>query len=203
MAAKGTAIRSGGKATAQRIVQAAQDSLSGDGIRDFTMRGIAKRAELRLANVQYYFPTMNDLILALIDFIVERYREAYAQIAKDELAPRDHLRMIVELNLEDITNISTRRLFINLWPLLETESDFTGDLTHKLYSVQFDLLKQRILAIHPSLPTEEAVRRAKVISALIEGLFVTLPPTRESQDSITDIRGRVLDLCLKIADGEA
>ncbi|WP_136163063.1 TetR/AcrR family transcriptional regulator [Sphingomonas flavalba] len=203
MAAERATTGRTGNATARRIVEAALETLSVAGIRDFTMRGIAKRAGVRLSGVQYYFPTMEALVLALIDHVVQRYRDAYAAALTGETDAAARLKAVIAFNLSDIAREDTRRLFVNLWPLLETQADYSGSLTLKLYAPQFALLGERILDLRPGIGADEARRRAELISAVIEGLFVTLPPTAESSGDIAHLQDRVIALCLAIATGDA
>lgn len=53
---RGTAKRSDGKATADKIVEAAYPLLQTGGAAEWSLRNVADRAGIRLANLQYYFP---------------------------------------------------------------------------------------------------------------------------------------------------
>ena len=54
-----------GNDTAARIVLAARELLMNEGYAQFSMRNVAARAGLHLANVQYYYKTREDLVRAL------------------------------------------------------------------------------------------------------------------------------------------
>ena len=83
-----------GKATAQRVIDAARELLMTKGHAQFSVRNVAAQAELHLANVQYYFPTRDDLVRAIVKDIDARYRAcllytSLAQlIAKSRGVPR-------------------------------------------------------------------------------------------------------------------
>lgn len=201
--AQRTAVRDSGRATALRIIEAARDILQEDGVREFSMRGIAKRAGVRLANVQYYFPSIGDIVRGVMELVAQGYREAYASLIRENAGDaRKQFQAIIRFNLVDIVQPNTRRLFIHLWPLLESEDHFSGKLLLELYSVQFELLSGRIQQMHPRLDFDEARRRAELVAALIEGLFITLPPTGDSEMDIRHLQDRVLRLTTAVADGE-
>lgn len=199
-----TATRKGGRETAARIVEAAHDLLRTDGLSAFSMRGIAKRADVRLASVQYHFPTMEHLVRALIALNTRRYTEDYRRAVESRSgSPRERLEAVIAFNLEDIQESDTRRFFIHLWPLLESLDGFSGSLLIELYSAQFALLSERISDLHPDLAPAEAKRRAELIAALIEGMFITLPPTKETRRDLDILQKRAIRLCMAIADGKA
>ena len=62
----GTAKHRAGKATAQKILDAARDLLTERGQSNFSMRNVAEAAGLHLANVQYYYPKRDDLVRAML-----------------------------------------------------------------------------------------------------------------------------------------
>jgi AcrR family transcriptional regulator len=73
---QGTATRRAGKETAARLVAAAHDQLEAETLERFSMRNVAERAGVSLANLQYYFPRREDLLRALYQDLGTRYRAA-------------------------------------------------------------------------------------------------------------------------------
>ncbi|MEM9705976.1 MAG: TetR family transcriptional regulator, partial [Pseudomonadota bacterium] len=57
------------------IVSAAQSILANDGAGALTLRAIANEVGIKLASLQYYFPTYAALVEALVDKTVETYSE--------------------------------------------------------------------------------------------------------------------------------
>ena len=196
-----TAVRRNGQETAARIIEAAYDLLRTGSLTEFSMRGIAKRANVRLASVQYYFPATEDLVRAVIDLNARKYAEEYQRaIGSRGGSARERLEAVIAFNLEDIQSSATRRFFINLWPLLESLDGFSGSLLAELYSHQFALLGERLKELHPKLDDSEARYRAELIAALIEGMFITLPQTETGHD-FELVQQRAVRLCMAIADG--
>ena len=103
-----------GKATAQRVIDAARELLMTKGHAQFSVRNVAAQAELHLANVQYYFPTRDDLVRAIVKDIDARYRAAYTQALAN--APPDRVarfRAILKFALRDIERLLRRSIPID------------------------------------------------------------------------------------------
>src|SRR5438270_6942797 len=89
--------------TALRIVEAARELLMTEGYAQFSMRNVAARAGLHLANVQYYYKTREDLVTALLNDTGERYRTSYQELRAKAPTDREaRFKAIVEYNLKDI-----------------------------------------------------------------------------------------------------
>ena len=56
-----------GEVSRARILATAREILADSGLERFAMREIAKRADMGLGNLQYYFPTRDDLLEAVIE----------------------------------------------------------------------------------------------------------------------------------------
>src|SRR6201992_2048215 len=105
--------RRAGNDTAARIVLAARELLMTEGYAQFSMRNVAARAGLHLANVQYYYKTREDLVEALVADTGERYRSSYAELrAKGPTEREARFEAIVEFTLKEIATSETRRYFI-------------------------------------------------------------------------------------------
>lgn len=196
----GTAQRDIGKATALKLVKTAHDMLMEGSYADFSMRSIAKTAGVRLANLQYYFPKKEDLILALMHYVGELYDNRYREyLKKAGQQPLDQFKAAIEFNLDDIFCIKTRHFFIQFWPLIAMVDNYSGKLLNKFYQPQLRQFEALIDSLHPNLEKSEVQRRAAVITALIEGsMVVTSPPKKRDE---TNFRQNMLQQYLDIASG--
>lgn len=193
---RGTATRRAGRITAQRLVQTARDMLTTENLERFTMRAIADRAGVSLANLQYYFPTRRDLARALYLDVGERYRVAYAAcLASAPEEPVARLTAILKWNMEDITRHSTLRFFVQLWALLGSLDDFQGDYIRELYAIDIEQLSEHIHALQPAATASEIRQRATLIAALIEGLLLLIRDVGNDADR----RQALLDTCVRTA----
>lgn len=170
---KGTATRSSGKRTAARLVQVAHDLLATEPFENFSMRAVADRAGVGLANLQYYFPHREDLARALYLDVGDRYQAAYNRCLENAPEePAERFKAILRWNMHDITLKSTRQFFIQLWTLLGSIDNYEGCYLHELYAIDINQLSEHISAIDPTADYDDLRRRATLIAAMIEGLLL-------------------------------
>ena len=62
-----------GQNTALAILLAAEKLLIDEGYHNFSLRKVAATADLTLGNLQYYFPSKDALIKAMLDNCIQRY----------------------------------------------------------------------------------------------------------------------------------
>ncbi|PHR95662.1 MAG: hypothetical protein COA68_16955 [Oceanobacter sp.] len=137
------------------------------------MRGVAKTANMRLANVQYYFPTKKDLINALIEHVITSYNERYESLDLDEMSnPKSAFEKLIDMNLSDAFNQKTRHFFIQFWPLLSEADNYSGEFLANLYNHQIATFRAYILKLCPEISPNESLIRAKAIVSLIDGSMV-------------------------------
>ena len=162
-----------GTDTAARIILAARELVMNEGYAQFSMRNVASHAGVRLANVQYYFKTREDLIKALLQDTGARYRASYDELRAR--APQDRIarfEAIIEFNLKDIARAETRRYFIQLWALLTEIDGHAGHLMDDLYAIDIQQLSECIADLVPGTDLAEVRRRASLLAAMIEGMVV-------------------------------
>jgi AcrR family transcriptional regulator len=196
-------VRRAGRATAQRIIEAARALLLNQGYAGFSMRNVAAGAGLHLANVQYYFPNREALIRAILADTGARYRASYQRLLAE--APRDRterFREIVTFNLRDIAQRETRRFFIQLWALLGSLDDHSDSLLNELYEIDIQQLSECIAELQPAVPAAEVRRRATLLAAMIEGLIVVRSAHSGQQAELSRLMAKAHALGMQIALGE-
>ena len=194
---QGTATRKAGKATAAKILQAAHDMLASEPLVRFTLRNIAGKAEVSLANLQYYYPRREALIEAMMKDIDCRYRDACqsAISAQSASAPSEQIKAVLRFQLEDATQTKTRQFFIQLWALLGSMDNFSGRYLETLYAYDLEILSKPIAALHSNLAKAEVRDRALLIASLVEGLMVLVGDTSKKRASTK----RTVDLLFQTA----
>jgi AcrR family transcriptional regulator len=194
--------RRAGNDTAARIVLAARELLMTEGYAQFSMRNVAARAGLHLANVQYYFKTRDDLVQALVDDTGERYRNSYAQLlAKGPTDRQARFEAIVEFNLRDIATAETRRYFIQLWALLTEIDGRAGHLMNDLYAIDIQQLSDCIADLVPDADPPEVRRRASILAAMIEGMVVVRGAHSRNPGELKKLMARARGMAMQIALG--
>jgi AcrR family transcriptional regulator len=192
------------KDTTRSIVAAARRLLIDKGYAEFSMRGVASEAKLSMSNLQAYFSTRDDLVLALFRDADARYRLAYAEVLAN--APSNRLRRfeaVLEFSFLDIAQPETRRFFIQLWALLSRMDGESGTLLNDLYQIDLQFLSERIGELVPEIGTGEVRRRATLLAALIEGLMVVRGAHTTSAAEMKRLASAAKRVGLAIAQGEA
>ena len=194
--------RRAGNDTAARIVLAARDLLMTEGYAQFSMRNVAARAGLHLANVQYYYKTREDLVEALVADTGERYRNSYAELRAKGPADREaRFKAIVEFNLKDIATSETRRYFIQLWALLTEIDGRAGHLMNDLYAIDIQQLGDCIAELVPDTDSAEVRRRASILAAMIEGMVVVRGAHSRNPAELKKLMARAQGMAMQIALG--
>lgn len=196
----GTATRAGGKKTAIRIIDAARSILMSQDYTQFTMRNVAKKADVHLANVQYYYPKREDLLHALFVDTGNRYTQAYQQcIARAPDSPLGRFKAVIDYSLQDIVVPDTRRFFLQLWALLGSMDNYSGRLLGELYAIDIAQLSDRIQEMYPKMAGKELEHRATLLAAMIEGLMVVIGDGNPRSRRTNVLLSKAQDMALQIA----
>lgn len=196
---RGTATRRAGQRTAAQIVEAALEVLGNEACAPFSMRAVAEQAGVSLANLQYYYPSRDDLLHAVFAEFGRSYAAAYEQeMAAAPDSPRQRFEAAIRWNLQDISQRRTRQTFVRLWELLGSLDGFTGRLWGELYEIDIGQLAVLIRAMHPSVSEVEIRLRATFLAAMIEGLMIVQGESRRGGRALVS---RALAQAFVIADG--
>jgi len=165
-----------GRARIETILVAARAVLIEKNYTHFSLRNIAAAAGIHLANLQYYFPTRDALIHALLDNIVKHYNDteqACVASLPDVAYPR--FCAMLDFLLSDIRDAQTRRLFIQLWALLDS-CDSTGEakLLNSFSATYLTRIAGYLSELNPTLSPGQRRQRAAMIGAMIDGMMVML-----------------------------
>ncbi len=199
---KGTAQRKSGRDTASKIIRTAHELLMSGGYADFSMRNIADKAGIRLANLQYYYPKKEDLIQALMTHVGDLYDENYARrLEQAGHSPKERFEAALNFNLEDINKLDTRHFFIQLWPLLGMADNYTGKLLAKLYAPQLRQLSELIADLHPDASSVELKLRAELLSSMLEGLMVVSLTPEANPKNLDTLKKMAIRTAYQIAAG--
>jgi AcrR family transcriptional regulator len=188
--------------TVQRIMQAARTVLMNKGYAQFSMRNVAAEAEMRLANVQYYFPTRSDLVRALMQDTQERYEASYREcLLKAPPDRHERFKAFLEFNLCDVANPETRRFITQMWALLDTLEAESGHLLNEFYEMDIAALSERVAEVDRNCPAAEVRRRATLLAAMIEGLVIVRGAHSSSPAEMKRLTARARTVGMQIALG--
>ena len=167
------AIRAGksgkGQQTVLNILEAAEQLLIDDGYHNFSLRKVSASAGLTIGNLQYYFPTKDSLIAAMLDNAVERYLDRFEEIRKGAGPdPEKQFIAVVSEVIRDLNQRSTTKFFPEVWALAN-HYDHAVDFMEAMYERYRQVLIEVIHDVNPALTDAQLHRLALFISSSIEG----------------------------------
>jgi len=81
------------------ILDATYHALCKHGYAALTLQHIADESAMSKASIHYYYDSKNELFVAFLDFLYDRYTTQIDSTARD--SPREHLRSLLEVLLTD------------------------------------------------------------------------------------------------------
>ena len=132
----------------RQIILEAIGIIAEEGYSSLSMRAVARASGLKLGALQYHFPTWQDLLRGVADYISHQYFESVAGLNE----PGAHLKLadIVRIILDDEPGdvLNSDRLFPQLWAMALVEPimhDLLGDIVEKAL-IDEDIPTPRVLA---------------------------------------------------------
>ena len=158
-----------GQHTSLAILFAAEKLLIHEGYHNFSLRKVAATANLTLGNLQYYYPSKDALIKAMLDNCIQRYLDMFDDIRAAAAAdPEEQFKAIIKEILRDLNSKTTTVFFPELWSLANHDdhaTEFMDAMYEKYRLVLIEIMSQ----INPALSANQLRRLAIFISSSIEG----------------------------------
>lgn len=160
-----------------------------DGYAGVSLREIASRLEISLGNLQYYFPSKDDLVEAVIKQETRTYIDLLDSVALDPNAPGTSIREVVGSLLRYYAGPGGRYYAI-MEGLAVCEPRYAR-LKAQEYDHAFAHMAQWIGFLVPRLPPTRRERLAHVLVALIDGAALQVQivhpePGEAGMDALVD-----------------
>ena len=153
------------------IIEAAQSILLSEGFSALTLRNVAEAAGIRMATLQYYFPSREQLFQSAFQEVVDKvWAEAVEQL--DEVHASDpEVRLIGFLRsmCETSGNDPIVGCFIELWAAARVH-DYAADIMRTYYDDAVALLAELIREARPAHSAKQSRQLAILAISMIEGL---------------------------------
>jgi len=177
-----------GQHTALAILTAAETLLINAGYHNFSLRKVAAAANLTLGNLQYYFPSKDSLLKAMLDNCIERYIDQFETIrAGAGPDPQAQFVALITEIIRDLNLKSTTVFFPEVWSLANHD-DHAMEFMDAMYDRYRQVLIDAIAVLNPALSQSQLRRLAIFISSSLEGhtMFIGYkkPWTRETENII-------------------
>jgi len=179
-----------GQKAAIKVLDSAEDLLINDGYQSLTIRKIASRCGITPGNLQYYFPSKDVLVEALLNKIIQGYLEEFERLRQDAgIDPVMQLKAVLTHVITDLNNKRTTHFFPEVWALSNHEYPVTKSLD-EMYGAYREVIKEIIIKINPSISEERATDLALFITASLEGHTIFIghgKPWRKKTASIIEM----------------
>lgn len=176
-----------GSERASLILACAKDILVESGFAGLSYRAIAKQAHITVGNVSYYFATKEDLMVALADFIFDRWEERFHRHVPASLTGRREIfTYSVRYMIEENKRAKSQSLLMEMWAM-SNHSSAVARMMDVFYAKMCDWIESMLAGVNPGLSERERHLRAGLITAQIEGLMVLVGPHRRPQERLAGI----------------
>lgn len=165
----GSGIYQTGRERVVQILETALDIIVDDGYQALTLREVARRCNIQIGAVSYYYKSRSDLLQDVLNMVLVPYADNIGAILREpDLTAEQKLERMIRLLLEDIRTKRTTRLFPHLWALANHDP-FVAKAVDSIYILERQTLTRLIAEINPSLGAHEREALAVYISASVAG----------------------------------
>ena len=178
------------------IIQIARGVLTTEGYEAFALRDIATRADMKLGNLQYYFPSKESLLEAIIRAEAENDLALLVGELDQLSEPKEQIRCFCETIISRWKGDSGR-IFI-LMTFLSNENPLFAEIYADVYNNFYEALMPILRVLDPGHATTIYFRRALLITALIDGA-----PAQVTKGKFKQFLGDIADQAIYIAQGSS
>lgn len=176
------------------VLALARRTLLEDGIDQFVVRRIAELAGMRLGNLQYYFPTRDELLEAIVRAEFAKDVEAVASVHDED--PERHLIAAIGL-LTARWQADEGSIYLPIG-VLSLHNEGLAAVWEEIYDEFYAVISEIVARIDPSVSSEAALARASLITSLIDGASLQHLPAVASKLRMS---GAISELAVRIARG--
>ena len=155
------------------ILASARQLLVQDGYDRFALREIASRVGVMLGNLQYYYATRDDLLLAVVRNESERNQREVTALSSGAGAASARLAAITR-HLINVWAHEGGRVYIVMSLLALHQPRFRA-LHHEIYSAFYASLVPVLRELRPREPRPALINVARLITSIIDGALVQIP----------------------------
>lgn len=159
-----------GERRREQIIDTAKAVLLSQGYEKLGMRELAKQIGIKHGNLQYYFPTKNDLLVAIFDKQLSKYTSSLKDAVAATSTKQGRIGALLDAAFEELLEPDTA-----LWRLLIPLADHTPELAAILRKenerYQQEVAEQ-LKIIAPELSVSRRHHVAQMINVFLDGFGV-------------------------------
>ena len=155
-----------------RVLRAAKATFIASGGSKFSARAVAKEAGITLRAVQHFYPTTDQLLAAVLEFVVNQFESAYEALFRTlPFNGEARLLGVVDILLDSNWEQETRQVFYGLYAL-SCYNEFAATLMRQMFERHIQNLASLIGGARPRLSEKQCYELAVHLAATIDGAMV-------------------------------
>jgi AcrR family transcriptional regulator len=185
-----------GEAKRQQILDTAKQMLLEGGVDAFVLRDVAERLQITHGNLQYYFRTKQDLLVAIFDLELAKYADSLQDAVAATTTRRGRLGAIIDAGLKELRSPDTA-----LWRMVMSMADHSPDmaaLLKKENDLYRSVVAKELKQIAPNLSLQRRKQIARIIQAILDGLGIQFvhedPDSAEMRALESEIKAAIVAL---------
>lgn len=185
---------------ARAILLAARALLASEGYAGLSMRRVAQDAGMSLSNVQHYYGNKEQLLEALLLTTMDEFQAKMDRIAV-AMAGRPQVERFlttIDMFLDEITEPLTHAIFFEIWALA-SRHPFASSLMGRMMGRERKAVYGLIRGLNPAIGDDEAMQRAILIVAQVEGLMLFRLDRHARPEQFAAVRASVHKVLLSLA----
>ena len=156
----------------QIILTSAKNVLIKEGYSNFSLRYVAEKSGIRLATLQYYYSSKEQLFRAAFEDALDRERDRINRmLSRAGNSPEEILKARITGHFKANINDETTGFFYQLWARAKLDS-FAAELMDEFYERNTKIVAELIRGLNSSLSVRESKRRATFVMATLEGMML-------------------------------
>jgi AcrR family transcriptional regulator len=191
------AARQKGQKTRLAIIEEARRILVDEGYENFVLRKIAKNIGIQPGNLQYYYPTKNELLWEVLTPEIDKYEDNYEKIVAQGTSKAAKVLAMVDFLLKDITVKSTCNIWFTIWALAPHDKE-VADIMDRFYQTYIGALAKLLQRSIPDLHPRRANHLARIITALMDGMTNQIGYGKPSHESLEGLENELRTAILHI-----
>ena len=181
----------------RELVALAREVLVGSGLDKFVLRDIAARAGMTVGNLQYYFPTRDDLLEGVVRAELDRDLESLRPIVDgSDLGVAEAAERLVGNWCDGGSNVYAAVA------LLAFHDERFRDLNREIHETCYAALRPIVRSADPGADDAAVAARARLVKALLDGVAGQLHGAMWDEAACADLLEQAATELLAIARGD-
>jgi AcrR family transcriptional regulator len=185
----------------QAIIGEVRALLIEDGYSSLSLRRVAERCQMRLGNLQYYFPSRESLIVAFVRQWVRVETEQRERLKAKRLAPKQLAARWVDDLFEYLIGNEHGALMVELWAMASHDTTAREELD-AWYAEERAYYGAALSEVNPGLSPREAGCRVRLMVGIVEGLIPQLNRARIDSAELLALRRLARESALRLINGD-